>query len=460
MSIFLDEAKINIKAGDGGPGIVSFFFLKGSHKKIACGGNGGKGGNVVFKASGSVATLYGFKKKVHYKAENGQAGMPNNRQGKRGADCFINVPAGTVIKNDGEICADLIREGQEYLAEEGGIGGRGNASFVSQQRRFPGFAEKGEKVCERWINLELRLLADVSIVGFPNAGKSTIISRISAAKPKIADYPFTTLVPNLGVVSVYDDSFVVADIPGLIEGAHKGTGLGDRFLRHILRSKLIVMVLDCSVLLNSGEVEFLNTFTVLRNELKLYGASLHDKPFFTVINKTDLVSEKDTEAAELLENVCGKLKKISGNDILKTSAATGSGIKNLVHAMYEKISYIRSTEKDSMLAHVPPEEELTGSEPSLLAGGYRVYSLDDPAISLSRKLNADKIELIKEGNEFILKNKNIERLVSMTDLENEEALNYLRDRLKKMGLGEKLKKMGVSEGSTVIINNLVFELVE
>lgn len=460
MSMFLDEAKINIKAGDGGAGLVSFFFLKGSHKKVASGGNGGKGGDVIFKASRSVATLAGFRKKVHFKAENGKPGMPNNRQGGKGSDCIINVPIGTIIKFEDIIYADLNYEGAEYTAASGGIGGRGNASFVSQARRFPGFAEKGETVPDRWINLELRLLADVALVGFPNAGKSTIISKISSARPKIADYPFTTLIPNLGVVSFDEDSFVVADIPGLIEGAHNGVGLGDRFLRHILRSKLIVMVLDVSILLIDGPGKFIQTYKTLREELKLYNISLHKKPFFTVINKTDLTSPEDEALRKILDNAIGKIKKSGEGEVLEISAATKKGLAAFIELMHKKILGLRKEEEVLM-------QDSEGSMKTVLqnSGGpeeesYKVYSLDNLNTGPSRNLNLDKIELIKYGKEYTVKNKKLERMVSMTDLENEEALNYLRDRLKKMGIGDKLKKMGVAEGSTVIIGNLVFELLE
>ncbi|MBN2072362.1 MAG: 50S ribosome-binding GTPase, partial [Actinobacteria bacterium] len=224
MASFLDEAKINIKAGCGGRGALAFFHLKGGgKKKIACGGDGGRGGNVIIRSYAGISTLYGFKKKVHFKAEDGGHGMPNNRSGRNGNDLVIKVPVGTVVRDDeGNRMADLDHEGSQAVVAAGGIGGRGNAFFISQSRRFPGFAEKGEETRERWISLELRLMSDAALVGFPNAGKSTIISKISAARPKIADYPFTTLVPNLGVVVYDDDDFVVADIPGLMEGAHTG----------------------------------------------------------------------------------------------------------------------------------------------------------------------------------------------------------------------------------------------
>jgi len=243
--MFLDEAKINVKAGDGGGGIVTFFYLKSRSKKVPSGGSGGGGGDIIIKASRNLSTLYGFKKKIHFKAENGKSGEPNNRNGKNGEDLIIKVPTGTIIKDDKEkIIADLEDEGDEIIIATGGIGGRGNASFTSQKRMFPAFAEKGEKTQSFWINLEPRLVADVSLVGFPNSGKSTIISRISAAKPKIADYPFTTLTSNLGVVTVDDEDFVIADFPGLIKGAHKGTGLGDKFLSHITKSLVLAVNLN------------------------------------------------------------------------------------------------------------------------------------------------------------------------------------------------------------------------
>ncbi|MBM3706384.1 MAG: GTPase ObgE, partial [Actinobacteria bacterium] len=401
--MFLDEAKINIKAGDGGNGLVSFFFLKGRHKKVASGGDGGRGGNIVLEASASVSTLLGFKKKVHFKAENGQGGMPNNRSGRNGNDCIIFVPVGTIIKDKEKIAADLDIEGSRFIAAIGGIGGKGNAGFVSQERRFPGFAEKGEKVEDRWIELELRLLADAALMGFPNAGKSTIISRISAARPKIADYPFTTLVPNLGVVQADSDSFVVADIPGIIEGAHKGTGLGDKFLRHVLRSKVLVMVLDLSVFISEGYEKFVGTYDILRKELKLYDASLLKMDFFTVINKSDLVNRvKDVEFLKK------QLEKQSGKPVILISAVSGAGLQDFVTLLSKKIDAARK------------EEPLVGRSPKKQKEDFRTYTLPD------RERVPDKIEIIRDGSEYIIKNKKLERMVLMTDLENEEALNYLK----------------------------------
>lgn len=433
--MFLDEAKINIKAGEGGNGLVSFFLLKGSYKKIANGGNGGSGGNIVFRASHSVNTLLQFRRKIHFKAENGQPGMPNNRNGRRGEDLVIHVPPGTVIKEKGSIIADLTEEGTDFIAAAGGSGGRGNANFVSQSRRFPGFAEKGEKTEEKWVNLELRLLADAALVGFPNAGKSTIISRISAARPRIADYPFTTLSPNIGVVSFGDDSFVVADMPGILEGAHSGIGLGDRFLRHILRAKLLVIILDASVLLTGGQEALEDTFNIIRKELKLYDAALYKKDYIIVINKADLFASDD---------ICGKASghfyKKTGKPALIISAVSGKGLGELVKLIHSRIMSINK------------EEDLQLSLKKSSSAGTKIYTI--------RKEDAesDKIEIIRDGNEFIVKNKKLEKMVAMTDLENSEALEYLKYKLKKMKIGDRLKKMGIDEGSVVIIGNLVFEM--
>jgi len=435
--MFLDEAKINVKAGDGGNGMISFFYLRGSKKKIASGGSGGKGGNVIIKASSNVNTLYGFKKKVHFKAQNGQNGMSNTKNGKNGEDIVIEVPMGTVIKDGGQVIADLSEIDNETIIAEGGIGGRGNASFTSQQRRFPGFAEKGEAAEERWIDLELRLIADVSLVGFPNAGKSTIISSISAARPKIADYPFTTLVPNLGVVSFRDNTFVVADIPGIIEGAHQGTGLGDKFLRHVTRSKVLVIILDGQQVIYEGKISSLmDTFQIIRKELKLYDLNLFKKDYLVVINKADLFSER-TE----LDIAAKKIAEKSGKTVLIISAITGEGLDKLKASLYEKINNIRIRQHKENLK---PAGKID----------FRSYTIENT------KLNEDKIDILKDGSEFIIKCKSLERMVAMTDLENEEALDYLRYKLKKMKIGDRLKNIGINEGATVIIGKLVFELMD
>jgi GTP-binding protein len=435
--MFLDEAKINIKAGEGGNGMVAFFKLKGGRKKIPTGGSGGKGGSVIIRAYKNLSTLYSFKKKIHFKAESGKSGGPNNRKGEDAKDLIIRVPVGTVVKSSkGEIIADLKEAGDEVVVAEGGIGGRGNAAFVSSRRRFPAFAESGEKTEDFWIGLELRLVADVSLVGFPNAGKSTIISRISAARPKIADYPFTTLTPNLGVVTVDDEDFIVADVPGLVEGAHSGKGLGDKFLRHITRSTILVVVLDGQRIIDESE-DIIKTFDILREEIRLYNMDLYKKDYIIVINKIDLIHDKDK-----LNKIKKELERRSGKSVLPVSAVTGEGLDEMVRCMHEKLSEYRK-EASSI-------EEADSGEPEKV----KIYRLSD------KEREWEKFEVEKMNDEYIVKNKKLERLVAMTDLENEEAVDYLMDRLNKMGVADRLKKMGVEEGSTVIIGGFAFVLKE
>ena len=435
--MFLDEAKINIKAGEGGNGMVAFFKLKGGRKKIPTGGSGGKGGSVIIRAYKNLSTLYSFKKKIHFKAESGKSGGPNNRKGEDAKDLIIRVPVGTVVKSSkGEIIADLKEAGDEVVVAEGGIGGRGNAAFVSSGRRFPAFAESGEKTEDFWIELELRLVADVSLVGFPNAGKSTIISRISAARPKIADYPFTTLTPNPGVVTVDDEDFIVADVPGLVEGAHSGKGLGDKFLRHITRSTILVVVLDGQRIIDESE-DIIKTFDILREEIRLYNMDLYKKDYIIVINKIDLIHDKDK-----LNKIKKELERRSGKSVLPVSAVTGEGLDEMVRCMHEKLSEYRK-EASSI-------EETDSGEPEKV----KIYRLSD------KEREWEKFEVEKMNDEYIVKNKKLERLVAMTDLENEEALDYLMGRLNKMGVADRLKKMGVEEGSTVIIGGFAFVLKE
>ncbi|MHB1275336.1 MAG: GTPase ObgE [Candidatus Humimicrobiaceae bacterium] len=434
--MFLDEAKINIKAGNGGSGSASFFLLKDRVKKIACGGNGGKGGDVIIEATRSLSTLYGFKDKIHYKADNGQRGSSNKKAGRSGEDLYIRVPVGTIIKNQkDEILFDLDEAGKKVLIAKGGRGGRGNASFVSQRLKFPSFAEKGEETQEIWMNLELRMVADVALVGFPNAGKSTLISMISNARPKIADYPFTTLTPNLGVVYYGNENFVVADVPGLIKDAHLGVGLGDRFLRHIMRTILIVMVLDCSHI-SQDKKTLLKTFMELRDELRQYNQSLYEKKYIIAINKIDLISDK-----KIIEKAKKELSGLAGTEIILISAQTGENINEFIKTLSEKVRIEKSLLEEEKQLQAKTEK-------------IKVYEIDEGSLS------KENIKITTRGNEYFVENKNLERIVAMTDLDNREALDYLKNKLKKMNIGDKLKKMGIKEGSTVIIGKLVFELIE
>ncbi|MEZ0323383.1 MAG: GTPase ObgE [Hydrogenothermaceae bacterium] len=290
--MFIDKAKIFVKAGDGGNGCVAFHREKFVPMGGPSGGDGGKGGDIILIADKNLQTLMDFKYKRHYKAERGQNGQGGNKKGKDGEDLIIKVPVGTVVKDaqTGEIIADLVEDGQQVVVARGGKGGKGNAAFKSPTNQTPTNAEPGEEGEERWIELELKLLADIGIIGFPNAGKSTLISVLSNAKPKIADYPFTTLTPVLGVLQLNVDDFVVlADIPGLIEGASEGAGLGHEFLRHIERTKFLIHLIDVS---DFAEKDWKEAFEVINRELKNYSDDLTKKPQIVVANKIDALSDK------------------------------------------------------------------------------------------------------------------------------------------------------------------------
>jgi GTPase len=324
MVRFIDEARIYVRSGSGGKGCVSFRREKFVPRGGPDGGDGGNGGDVVLKAAANKNSLLDHIYKQHYRAKNGQHGRGKNQHGKSAPSLIIPVPIGTVVKYDetDEVIGDLILDGQEMVVAKGGRGGRGNSHFKTSVNRAPKYAEQGEEREEKTIKLELKLLADISVIGFPNVGKSTLISKISAARPKVADYPFTTLTPNLGVVS-YDEgrTFVVADVPGLIEGAHVGTGLGIRFLKHIERTKIIIHLIDISPLTKREPVE---DYKILNNELEAYSPVLQKKPQIVALNKIDI-----KEANERLVEIRKKFKKIRV-EIFPISAVTGEGINKLI----------------------------------------------------------------------------------------------------------------------------------
>jgi len=327
---FVDYAKIHVKAGDGGRGCVSFRREKYVPRGGPNGGDGGRGGHVLIRATSKLNTLLDFKYKREYKAERGGHGKGKNMNGKDGESLVIPVPVGTVIKNaeTGGIIADLDSEGSLFVLAKGGRGGMGNAHFATPVRKAPRFAQPGEKGEERWLILELKLLADVGLIGLPNAGKSTLISVISSARPKIADYPFTTLIPNLGVVKMSNfKSFVVADIPGLIEGAHKGAGLGAQFLRHVERTSVLLHLIDVS---NMAEGDPVENFKKINRELELYSTALLEKQQAVVATKLDVVDKKRLDR---LKEYC----KINTIDFFPLSAVTGKGIKELLPYLAEKV---------------------------------------------------------------------------------------------------------------------------
>lgn len=332
---FIDEAKIYVKAGDGGRGCVSFRREKYIPRGGPDGGDGGKGGNVYMVADRSLASLLDFKYKRNYEAERGEHGQGSNCTGKEGEDIIIRVPVGTVLKNPetGEIVEDLVADGQKIVLVKGGRGGKGNAFFTSSTYQAPKFAQPGEKGGERWLYLELKLLADVGIIGFPNAGKSTLISHISAAKPKIADYPFTTLQPHLGVVKFGEhNNFVVADIPGLIEGAHTGKGLGIKFLKHIERTSLFIHLIDISP--QTGR-DPLSDFEIINKELKAFNSDMAKRPQIVVLNKVDI-----TEARENLSKIL-EFFKAKGLEVFSISAVTGEGLDKLIKYVGKEVTRLK-----------------------------------------------------------------------------------------------------------------------
>ncbi len=423
--MFIDEAKIFVKGGDGGNGCVSFHREKYRPKGGPDGGDGGSGGNIILKVDEGLRTLIDFRYRRHFNAKKGQHGQGNNKHGANGDDLILKVPPGTVVKNvDGEVLFDLTENDQEAIIAYGGRGGKGNAYFVTPSRKLPKFSEKGEKSEEEWILLELKLLADVGLIGYPNVGKSTLISRVSAAKPKIANYPFTTRVPNLGVVSLPNHkSFVMADIPGLIEGAHKGVGLGYAFLRHIARTATLVHVVDLAQV--EGR-DFIDDFETVNRELKLYDLKLLKRSQIVAGNKIDIEQGKENvkKAEEYFEK--------HGYPFFPISAVTGEGVDRLLWAVENSLTVSEYT------------PETRGKET------YRVFSYN--------KEKKDKSFVILKGKgSFTVKGKSIERMVAMIDLDNEEAVAYLQQRFNKMGLEDKLVEAGARDGDVVKIGSITFD---
>ncbi len=416
--VFFDEAKIYVRGGDGGNGCVSFRREKFVPFGGPNGGNGGKGGDVYLVASAHLNTLIQFQRKVHFKAERGEHGRGKDQFGKSGEDLFIQVPTGTVVfdAETGELIADLTEDGQRALVARGGRGGRGNASFATPTNQAPRIAEKGEPGQERWLRLELRLIADVGIVGAPNAGKSTLLAAVSAARPKIADYPFTTLIPNLGVVEVDGATFVMADIPGLIEGAHQGAGLGDKFLRHIRRTRVLVHLLD------GAAPDPLADFAAINRELELFSPDLARKPQIVALNKMDL-----PEAQEKWPRVARALKR-QGYDALAISAATGEGVQALLRQ-------VAATLRELPAEPAPaPEQKVFRPKP-----------------------DEDAFEIVREGGYWRVKGIKVERAAAMTNWDLDEAVLRFQRLLDGMGITEALREAGVGPGDTVVIGDAVLE---
>ena len=426
--MFLDKVKIWVKGGKGGDGMVSFRREKYVPKGGPDGGDGGKGGDVYIVAEEKEDTLAYFKYKKKFAAENGENGGPKNQTGKDGKDLIIRVPVGTLIKDaeNGKTLFDLDEKGKKYLACKGGKGGIGNARFATPTRRAPRIATRGAKGEERSLILELRLLADVGLVGYPNAGKSTLLSRISDAKPEIADYPFTTLTPKLGVVRISNsNSFVVADIPGMIKGAHMGKGLGDRFLQHVQRTRVLLHLIDVSPANPRSPVsDYLNVM----EELKLFHPSLAVKPMVIVGNKVDITGE------ETLKEVSREFLRLNIN-IKFISAVTGYGVKELLGEVWALLTQIKEEKRN-----IKEEDE------------YRFVEIKKP-----RRRSFDmKIERIGEG-EFSVYGESVERIMEKYDLNYTDAFDLFLDILERHNLSQRLRQLGAKKGDTIHIYDMEFE---
>ncbi|MDB5181558.1 MAG: GTPase ObgE [Candidatus Saccharibacteria bacterium] len=417
---FIDKTKVIIRAGAGGDGKLSFRQEKFISKGGPDGGDGGHGGNVVFAASRNQNTLAAFRYQRELTAEPGQSGGKNKRHGRNGKDLIVPVPVGTVVSTlDGQELADLTHDGQTVVIAKGGKGGFGNAHFVSSRRQAPGFAEKGEPGAELDAALELKMIADVGLVGMPNAGKSTLLARTSNAQPEIANYPFTTLRPNLGMVDIdKESSLLFADIPGLIEGAAEGKGLGHEFLRHIERTAVILHLIDAY---NDSVVE---AYTTIQNELKAYDVDLSSRPQIVVLNKIDGLD------ADIVADLADQLKKVlpDATPVYAISAVSGQGIRELLYA----VRAIVTEQRKAVELEVPEEDAI-------------------PVLRLTDDTAAWMVTPTDEG--FMVTGTKIEQFASRTDFKNEEAVQRLRDIMKKMGILHQLVRKGIEPGQNIIIAN-------
>lgn len=448
--MFIDKVRIQVKGGPGGAGCMSFRREAHVPKGGPDGGDGGHGGNVVIQADGGLSSLIEYRFKHHFKAERGTHGGGSRMHGATGEDLVLKVPVGTVVREyfdetreTGELIADLTRDGEHVTVARGGMGGRGNIHFVTSTRRAPAFAELGEPPEERWVELEMKLMADAALVGMPSAGKSSLIAKMSAARPKIADYPFTTLVPNLGVATSGDYSFVVADIPGLIEGAHEGKGLGHEFLRHIERTALIVHVVDLTGGWEGRDP--LEDYDIINRELALYADELAARPRIVVANKIDAPGVE-----EACERLAARVREDSiaaagGNEfeespidpkLYRVSALTGQGVDGLKAAIAEKVHALREAAREAEAAQVQYEH----------VWEHRREARDQRFF----------ITKLSDGV-FRVSGVQVERMVVQTDWENEEAMAFLQHRLKRIGVERELERAGARDGDEIRIVGRAFE---
>ncbi|NLP13898.1 MAG: GTPase ObgE [Clostridium sp.] len=421
--MFIDNARIYIRAGNGGNGAVSFRREKYINKGGPDGGDGGKGGDVVFVVDEGLRTLQDFRYKRKYIAEDGDNGKGSNCTGKSGEDLIVKVPPGTIVKDEqtGRVLADLIHAGQQAVIAKGGKGGAGNRRFATPTRQIPNFAKAGDEGEEFWAILELKLLADVGLVGFPNVGKSTILSMVTAAEPKIANYHFTTIDPNLGVVNIdAENGFVMADIPGIIEGAHEGVGLGHKFLKHVERTKLLIHVVDIS---GSEGRDPIKDFETINEELKKFNPALYERPQIIAANKMDITGAKErlTVFEEVYES--------KGYKVFPISAAANSGLNELIYYVAQRLKEL----PDTILSSSEEKETL--------------YNVKED----------DSYNIYKENEVYVVEGSWIKKLVASTNFDDYESLQYFQRTIKRKGVVEELENMGIDEGDTVKMYDLEFE---
>ena len=425
-TMFSDVAKIFIKAGDGGNGAVTFHREKYVAAGGPDGGDGGRGGNVIFVADRGVNTLIDFRYKRKYAAENGGNGRDANRNGKNGEDLEVKVPVGTLIKDaeSGRIICDLKTQGQSMVVAKGGSGGWGNSHFATATRQTPKFAKSGIPGDEREVILELKLIADVGLLGFPNVGKSTFLSMVSDARPKIANYHFTTLEPNLGVVNMGENGgFVIADIPGIIEGAHEGVGLGHEFLRHVERTRVLLHLVDVSGIEGRNPIE---DFDTINNELRLHSEKLAEKPQIVVANKADI-----PQFDENFEGFCAELEG-RGYKVFRISAATKQGVREVLNYTLEFLSALTDDDEDD----------------------YEVFDIDE----LRREEEEMRVEI--EDDVYVVTGGRVRKIVGSTNFDDYESMQYFQRALIKCGAIRMLEKAGIKEGDTVHMYGIEFEFVK
>lgn len=423
--MFVDKAKIFVKAGNGGNGSVSFRREKYVPAGGPDGGDGGKGGSIIIEADGALRTLMDFKYKTKYSAPSGEDGSKKRRAGKNGEDLLLRVPEGTIIRDEktGLVIADLKNSGDRIVVAKGGFGGKGNQHFANAVRQAPAFAKSGTDGQERWIVLELKMIADVGLLGFPNVGKSTFLSIVTSAKPKIANYHFTTITPNLGVVKTrHGESFVMADIPGIIEGAADGVGLGHDFLRHVERTKVLIHIVDISGIEGRDPIE---DFEKINSELKLYNEKLATRPQIVVANKSDLLFD-DSIYADFKKKLEGK-----GYEVFKMSAATREGVDEVIDRVVQVLAESSEIELVSEDEIYRPEDDVNEDEGLFIE--------------------------VDENGVYVVKGKELRRIMYSVNFDDVESLQYFQNQMESRGVFDKLRDMGIEDGDSVKIYELEFE---